>query len=211
MFMPIFDRPSPPDSPAKKPVSYATTLSAHVRTRGPVALLLVAMSIFGATCSAHAQARPAATKDPVQLGATFSFGNPDYTETYIKGYTIYGDYSIFRRLALEGEYHDLTWKTPDGVGEYSVVAGPRYSFAIEDRARLYVKALGGVGRIQFQKPKPNAGTDTYAVFAPGAGVEFRATHHINIRAIDFEYQLWPGFRPSGLSPWVASTGAAWMF
>jgi hypothetical protein len=173
--------------------------------------VLMLAAVFAGGTAASAQAKPAATREPVQVGATFSFGNPDYTETYIKGFTIFGDYSLVRRISAEVEYHDLDMLTPEGIGESSVLAGPRYAFSLEDRATLYVKALGGVGRIQFQSPKPNAGTYSYAVFAPGAGVEFRASHHINVRAIDLEYQLWPGFQPHGLSPWVASMGTAWTF
>jgi hypothetical protein len=54
-------------------------------------------------------------------------------------------------------------------------------------------------------------TNTYKIYSLGGGVDYRATPHINIRAVDFEYQGWPGFRENGLSPYVFTFGAAYSF
>lgn len=145
------------------------------------------------------------------MGLAFSFGNSDYTQAYIKGYTIFGDYPLARRLSLAGEFHDQAVWTPDDIGETSLMFGAKYKFSLEERATLYLKAMGGVGRFEVQPTRPNPSTTSYGAFGGGAGVEFRASHRINIRAIDLEYQEWPGYKPNGLTPWVASMGAAWMF
>jgi hypothetical protein len=37
------------------------------------------------------------------------------------------------------------------------------------------------------------------------------TRHINVRALDFEHQQWPGYPPNGLTPKVWTFGAAYAF
>ena len=159
-----------------------------------------------------AQAIPAASRNPVQAGVAFSFASSDYGDAYIKGFSIFGDYALSRRLSLEADIHQTSLATPDGIGENSYLIGPRYSVALEDRANIYVKALGGLGRFTYESGQQYSTTrsSTYGIGAIGAGIEFRASTHINVRAIDLEYQFWPGFQPRGLSPVVVSMGVAYV-
>ena len=167
------------------------------------------------SCSlARAQALPAATREPIEAGAAFSFGSPDYqnTPTYVEGFTIFTDAGLSKRLAAELDLHYDSLITPLDIGENTYLIGPRYSVIREDRANIYVKALGGLGRFAYQSGiYSNPHADTYGVVAFGAGIEFRASQHLNIRAIDLEYQVWPGFPSSALEPVVASTGLAYRF
>ena len=48
------------------------------------------------------------------------------------------------------------------------------------------------------------------MYAPGVGIDIRIKSYLNVRC-DFEYQQWPSFPPSGLSPAVLSIGAAYHF
>lgn len=174
-------------------------------------LVLIVGGLAAVALRADAQAKPTATREPVQVGVAFAFGSTDYTDAYVKGFTVYGDLAVARRISVEAEYHNLNIITPDDVGVSSALIGGRYAFSLEERATLYVKAMGGIGHFTYDSPNPNPHTDSYGIFGPGAGIEFRASHRINIRAIDLEYQFWPGYKPNGLSPWVASMGAAWTF
>jgi hypothetical protein len=169
---------------------------------------------------ADAQAYPTATRTPIQVGAAFSFAAPDYgaqvtygtsTTPYIQGFTAFGDIGLTRRIGAEAEFHDLSVVTPLDFGENSFLLGPRYSFALEDRANLYLKALGGIGRFNYQSPTYLPHSDSYGIVALGGGIEYHASNRINIRALDAEYQLWPGFQAHSLHPFVISIGAAYLF
>ncbi len=161
---------------------------------------------------APAQAIPTASREPVQAGVAISFASSDYGEAYIKGFSVFGDFALSRRLSVEADVHRTSLLTPENIGEDSYLIGPRYSIALEDRANIYVKALAGLGRFTYvaSQQYPVGSSATYGVGAIGAGIEFRASTHINFRAIDLEYQFWPGFTPRGLSPMVVTMGVAYV-
>ena len=168
---------------------------------------LVALALSGVL---RAQALPTASRSPVQIGIAGSIASSDFGLDYVKGFTIFGDLKFSRRLGVEAEFHDTSLSTPDNVGEQTYLVGPRYSIALEDRANIYVKALGGFGRFTYEPPQYIHRSDTYAVGAAGAGIEFRVSSHFNVRAIDIEYQTWPGFPPHGLTPFVTTIGIAYV-
>jgi hypothetical protein len=168
---------------------------------------LVALALSGVL---QAQAIPTATRSPVEIGVAGSIGSSDYGPDYIKGFTIFGGMNFSRRLGVEAEFHDTSLSTPDNAGEQTFLVGPRYSIALEDRANIYVKVLGGFGRFTYEPPLYIRHTDTYAVGAAGAGIEFRVSSHFRVRAIDIEYQTWPGFPPRGLTPFITTIGIAYV-
>jgi hypothetical protein len=168
---------------------------------------LIALALSGVL---RAQAIPTATRSPVQIGVAGSIASSDFGPDYIKGFTLFGDLNFSRRLGVEAEFHDTSLSTPDNAGEQTYLVGPRYSIALEERANIYVKVLGGFGRFTYEPPQYIRRTFTYGVAAAGAGIEFRASSHFNVRAIDVEYQTWPGFPPHGLSPFVATIGIAYV-
>ena len=174
------------------------------------------MFLFAGLTSANSQAIPAIER-PIQLqaGVGFSFASPDYggpstLVPYIKGITFFGDAIYHRRFGVEAEVHYDSILTPDDIGENSYMIGPRISLIREDRMNLYVKALGGLAAFEYQQGTyPNSHTYTYGAFAVGGGIEFNASRHITIRAIDIEQQWWPGFAPHGLTPFVTTLGVAY--
>ncbi len=179
---------------------------------------LVGLLVFvlGFSIASHAQAVPAATRlASVQVGAGFSFAVPDYGPTYIKGLTVYGDVDLWRRLGVEADMHYISLLTPTDIGEDTYLIGPRYSLVRQGRLNAYVKALGGVGRFEYQSGTyPHPHTDTFGVFSLGGGIDFRASKHINVRAIDIEAQRWPGYGTPGypahgLTPFVTTFGVAY--
>ena len=81
------------------------------------------------------------------------------------------------------------------------------------RTSMYTaKLMFGLGRFGLQKGSfANPQTGSYFVYAPALELTSHATRHINIRAIDFEVQKWPGFRPNCLSPWGGTVGVSYVF
>lgn len=178
---------------------------------------------LGLSINSDGQAIPAARRlSLAQVGGGFSFAIPDYGGTYLKGFTGYADLDLFRRLGIEFDAHMNSVFTPTDIGEDTYLVGPRFSILRRDRANVYVKALGGIGRFHYQQGQyqknttPPIQTDTFGVYAVGGGIEFRASRHVNIRAIDIEAQRWPGygtpgFPAHGLTPFVTTFGVAYAF
>ena len=166
-------------------------------------------SVLSLTSWSHGQASPTASRTgSMQIGIAGTFISPDYTEQYIKGISIYGNYDIGQHLGVEGDMH-FSVITPGDISENSYLLGPRYKWH-QKRFEPYVKVLVGLGRFGFQTGGfPVASTFTYFQFAPGGGLDIRATRHINVRAFDVEFQKWPGFNPNGLSPIAYTIGVAY--
>lgn len=179
--------------------------------------VLCLSAVLGLSMQAHGQALPSAARPvEVQAGVGFSFARPDFVSPYnpgfpyIKGFTVYADATYHHRFGFEAEVHDDSILTPADIGENTYMIGPKVSVIHQDRMNLYAKGLGGLGAFEYQKNTyPNPHTDTYGIFAVGGGIEFRASRHINVRAIDIEQQWWRGFAPRGIAPFVATLGVAY--
>jgi hypothetical protein len=158
----------------------------------------------------HAQAIPTASRTgQIQVGVAGNLISSDYAVKYYKGISIYGDFDFFHNIGIEGDFH-YSVITPDDTSENSYLIGPRYSWH-HKRFNPYAKALFGIGRFGFQQGYfPSASSATYGQFALGGGLDVQATRHINVRAFDVEFQRWPGFEPSGLSPIVYNFGVAYV-
>jgi hypothetical protein len=170
--------------------------------------------VLGLTTWSHAQAVPTASRSGgMQIGGGVTYVRPDYGGKGIGGLSIYGDYDLTRHLGVEGDIHFADLKTPTDISENTYLLGPRYRFHYRGLTP-HAKALFGVGRFGYQGPSEygrNTSTYTYGVLAFGGGVDLRATRHLNVRAFDFEYQDWPGYRNNGLSPIVMTVGVAYSF
>ena len=171
----------------------------------PASLFLIS------SAATQAQAVYAANRAQVQIGLGVTLASPDYGERYIQGVSLFGDLGLPRRFSLEGDIHYVSLLTPTDIGENTFLVGPRYTVLHQDRFNAYVKAMGGIGRFvyqlgYFQQPH----TDTFTALSFGAGMEYRAGRHINVRAIDIEAQKWPNYSPHTLSPFVVTFGIAYI-
>jgi hypothetical protein len=170
--------------------------------------------VLGLTTWSHAQAVPTATRSSsLQLGGGFTYARPDFGSKSIEGLTIYGDFDFSRHLGIEGDIHFINLITPTDISENSYLIGPRYHFRYR-RFTPYAKALFGFGRFGYQAPNQfgtPASTFNYGAYSLGGGVDLRATKHLNVRAFDFEYQKWPSFGKSGITPIVMTVGVAYAF
>jgi Outer membrane protein beta-barrel domain len=161
----------------------------------------------------HCQAIPTAERlAAVQVGGGLNIVSPDYNPGTIKGYSVYGDFDFTRHIGIEGDIHQANIITPTDIAESSYLLGPRFFFT-RGRLHPYGKALVGVGVFTFQPVYVNSTSQssTHKIFAFGGGLDVSFRHHINVRAFDMEYQRWPSFGGSGLTPIAITVGAAYRF
>ncbi len=173
---------------------------------------LYALCLSGTVSFLHAQNLPTAKRETgIQLGVAGSSYTLDYGDGREEGIGIYGDLDLPRHLGIEALYRNASLQTPHDIGENHILVGPRLRMT-RGRFTPYAKALVGMGTINFQQGYyQTASSQNYLIYAFGGGVDYHATRHINIRAVDFEYQLWPTFKPHGLTPTGFSIGAAYVF
>jgi Outer membrane protein beta-barrel domain len=176
---------------------------------------LLASLIFAsfASMALHAQAGATAERlARIQVGAGLNIVQPDYNPGTIKGYSIYGDFDFTRHIGIEGDIHKATVITPSDIAESSYLLGPRFVMA-HGRFHPYGKALLGIGIFNFQPVYVNSpsSSSTHKIYAFGGGLDINVKRRVNVRAIDVEYQRWPSFGPSGLTPLAVTIGAAYNF
>ncbi len=175
-------------------------------------ILSLTLCLLGASSISEAQNIAAAKRDfGFQVGVAGSSYTLDYNDGREEGIAVYGDLDLPRHLGLEAIYRNASIQTPHDIGENHILVGPRLRVR-RGRFILYGKALVGIGTINFQQGYFAANSSqSYFIYALGGGLDYHATHHINVRLIDFEYQLWPTFQPHGLTPTGFSIGAAYAF
>lgn len=160
---------------------------------------------------AHGQAVPTASRGgSISAGIGGVVSNPDYGQSNIEGLTFWSDFDFLYHYGVEGEIHYYV-RTPSDISEDTYLAGPRALYRYK-KIDAYAKLMFGLGRFGTQSGSfANPQTGSYFVYAPGVGVDWHVTRHINIRAIDFEIQKWPGFGAHGLTPFVYSAGVSYVF
>jgi hypothetical protein len=117
------------------------------------------------------------------------------------GLTGFVDADSIRRWGIEGEGRWLDYHQTANIHAETYLAGPRYHFNV-GRLQPYVKGLAGVGKFNFPY---NYAYGSYFVIAPGAGMDYRLTRRVSVRA-DFEYQYWPQFTFGPMSSSGVTTG-----
>jgi opacity protein-like surface antigen len=165
--------------------------------------------MFGFSIFAHSQAEPTASRPGVlQIGAAGTWVLPDYSGGHDIGPTFYGTYDFMRHIGVEGDIHYASVTTTNDVGEDTYLIGPRFVFN-KRRFAPYAKVLFGVGELKLQFPTQPHSNTTNFVYALGAGLDYKLTRSINIRAFDYEYQEWSYL--TGLTPVAMTVGVAYQF
>jgi len=174
----------------------------------PALLLALCLGLFP---MAYAQVVPSANSGGIRfsVGGTASGYHLGYGDLKIGGASAFVDLDTLHHIGLEGEARWLAFHLPDdqngpGADEHATtyLVGPRYS-RYYGKFQPYGKVLLGIG--QFNYPY-NFAKETDFVVAPGGGFDFRLTNRIRWRAVDFEYQLWPGFNFGTMSSYGLSSG-----
>jgi hypothetical protein len=192
-------------------------------------VLALGIALAISPASAHAQATAVVVGPAgLQVGGTVNFLHPDTTATIVGnasnagvhagqediGGAVYANYDVTEHLGATVEINFPTTNTPDDFLEKSFLIGARYTYRI-NKFEPYGKFLGGIGQTSSDYPVPwivyPGSFGTYGVYAFGGGLDYHLLNHLNIRAFDYEFQVWPGATPNGLKPQIISVGAAFRF
>jgi hypothetical protein len=187
----------------------------------PLKLIFVALLIT-AVFPVYSQVTPAARQGsvPIVVGAGFSDFIIDWGPgRRMEGISAWVDWypnrmpTVLNGLGIEAAGHDINYGLPAGISKMrqdTGEVGPIYAWNHYRNFRPYVKYLFGIGSIDFP-PNGTYSHDTFLVFSPGAGVEYRAWRHVWIRG-DYEYQYWHHtFGPHDLDPNGFTIGASYDF
>jgi hypothetical protein len=137
-----------------------------------------------------------------QIGVGGSLVNPDYTDSAIPGYMVYGTYSPIRFFGLEAKTR-YAYKG-NGEREFSISGGYRFSLPL-NRCEPFVGALIGYGHFSDAITSVvGNGNNSFL-----GGLDVRATRHVNVRLFEVESQAWTDFPPNGLGPVAYSAGVAY--
>jgi Outer membrane protein beta-barrel domain len=182
----------------------------------PKCLYLV-VSCFLLSVQLTAQTSPAAEGPGISLwvGASFSTFNPDYGcssnspfacwNHQLMGISPHAETNafLFGRIGMEGQARFLHWHGGDGMTINSYMAGPRVRLWNHKNLLFSSKFLFGIAHLDLD---PFSGN--YFAFAPGGSADYRVAKRWTTR-LDYEYQIWPGFADSGLTPNGLSLGVSY--
>ncbi len=175
---------------------------------------------FG-TLSARAQVVYAATARHTSLtvGGTVSVFQPDFAGDWstqfpyypiakASNYPLIGagafvDMKFTRWVQLEAEGRWQRFNQYGNISQDNYLVGPRVPIHNFWKATVYGKALVGFSNMTFDN-FGNHGRFTDIAF--GGGADIRLTRKLSVRAIDAEYQYWPTWGNSTLSPYGVSAG-----
>lgn len=124
------------------------------------------------------------------------------------GVGAYVDLKFTRWVQIEAEGRWLRFNQYAGVNEDNYLIGPKVPVFQMGRTTAYAKVLGGYSNMVFGTGNGNG---KFSALAFGGGVDMRLTKRITLRAADFEYQYWPAWGNSSLSPYGASMGIGYRF
>jgi hypothetical protein len=197
-------------------------------------IVLMKRSSIGLSCfliavaavAATAQAVPSANARQLSItvGAIASGFQPDFTgDDWAIGsddlfYPVAGtvnqplfgpgafvDVKFTRWVQLEGEARWLRFNRFNDIHEDNYLIGPRVPVYHFWKATVYGKALAG-----FSKMDLGFGYHgTFTATAFGGGMDIKLTKRISLRALDGEYQYWPAWGNSKLTPYGASAGLSY--
>jgi hypothetical protein len=181
---------------------------------------LILILLFGSAAWARAQVVSAATHRLFSLsaGGTVSVFQPNYEGNFgndgypmaeassngLVGVGTFVDVKLTRWVQLEGEARWQRFNQYQGIHQDNYLVGPRVPVFHFWKATLYGKALGGFSEMQFDTNSADHGRFTTVAF--GGGMDVKLTKRISLRAFDAEYQYWPQWGSSTLSPYGVSAG-----
>jgi hypothetical protein len=116
------------------------------------------------------------------------------------------DVRLRRWVQFEAEGRRSRFNAYEGITQDNYLIGPRLPVYHFRKATVYGKALGGYSKMNFGS---GYGIGHYTDFAFGGGVDVKLTRRISLRAVDVEYQYWPWWSNTALSPYGASVGMSY--
>jgi hypothetical protein len=173
--------------------------------RLPVRVLLFLLACIVPHARIFAQVEPSAYYETPRLavGGTFSYFHLNYGSRNLLGGTVIVDAKVNYHVGVEGEMHWLELNQQQDVHEETYLAGPRYVFNPFHGWVPYVNVLAGNGQFNFPYSYAHGG---YLALAAGGGIERPLNYRWRLRAVNFEYQHWPGFTGASFSQYGVSSG-----
>jgi len=152
---------------------------------------------------------------PVYAGIGISRYNLDYGPgRYMEGATGWVGVNLFHGLGVDGSARSIFMNTPTQLTrmqQNTFMGGVHWYTPHFGLAHPYVRMGGGIASIAFPSRDPNYTRDTYSVYAPSGGVDFRVVDHVYIRG-EYEYQFVKEFHgPHDLTPQGWTIGAIYSF
>jgi Outer membrane protein beta-barrel domain len=167
----------------------------------PLALFLASAGIL------RAQVTPGGNRGVLQLsvGGTGSFDTVQYGARQMFGASAFVDAENTGHFGLEAEARWIEFpQQNDNLHAETYSIGGRYHWVLTNHWQPYAKALIGFGNFNYTDNLGQEHGDL--VVTAGGGVEFRASHRIYFRVVDFEYQDWPEAYYGNLTPINISAG-----
>jgi hypothetical protein len=144
-----------------------------------------------------------------QIGLQGTYLAPDYGRSVTASAGAYGAYTG-RHFGIEADAMDTVGSDRSGIREASAVVGP--TFVVRKGAFVFgVKAQVGAGHFAGDPLHTSVNHDTYVLESYGGSVDIRLVHHVNLRLIDGDYQVWQGFNSHNLTPFSLGAGIAYRF
>lgn len=185
-------------------------------------IALIAILFLGGTLSARAQVVSSATHRLFSLsaGGTVSIAQPDFNGRWsyqspyypvaeaatqpLFGMGAFVDVKFTRWIQLEAEGRWQRFNKYQGISQDNYLAGPRVPVFRFWKSTVYGKALGGFSEMKFDEYPGDHGR--FTTVALGGGMDVKLTKRVSLRAFDAEYQYWPNWGNTTLSPYNVSAG-----
>lgn len=180
------------------------------------AAALICLFLSAGSWIARAQVVPSATRNQmtVSVGGLGSMFQPNYagngvpaeSTNRLYGWGGYVDVSLRHWIQIEAEARWLRFNAKENIREDNYLIGPRVPLPRYKRLHPYAKALFGYGRMNFQY---NYAYGRFADIALGGGVDVPLTKRLTLRAVNFEYQMWPNWINGTLKPYGGDVGISY--
>jgi hypothetical protein len=181
-----------------------------------VASSVLCAILLAAACSVRAQVvYSGKMQEPrLSVGVLGSMFQPDYNGTGVPaqatnrlyGYGTYVDYNLTHWVGIEAEARWLRFNAKENIREDNYLIGPRVPLPRYWKLRPYAKALVGYGRMNFQY---DYAYGRFANVALGGGVDIPLSKRFTLRAVNFEYQMWPNWVNGTLKPYGGDVGISY--
>jgi hypothetical protein len=122
------------------------------------------------------------------------------------GVGAYVDVKLTRWIQLEAEGRWQRFNQYDGIHQDNYLIGPRLPVYHFWRSSVYAKVLAGASKMSFDS---NGDHGTFTDIAFGGGMDVKMNKRLSLRLPDVEYQYWPVWGNSKLSPYGLSVGVGY--
>jgi hypothetical protein len=190
-------------------------------------ILVSSILLAAAAVAAPAQVFSTATARQVSLvaGGTVSIFQPDFTGQLspsssglyyypvaqsssqpLLGVGAYVDVKLTRWVQLEAEGRWQRFNQNANIYQDNYLVGPRLPVYHFWRSSVYAKVLAGSSKMNFDSYGDHG---SFTALAFGGGMDVKLTKRLSLRLVDVEYQYWPDWGNSSLSPYGASMGVGY--